>query len=298
MNKTWQLRGLTALLALGWLASACAREANTLEEEDGGVESDTAGSGGSGSASPAPVGGKASGGKGGGSASAFGGTNAFGGSNAKGGTAGQPAGSSGTGGHSGSGGRASTGGSGGTAQAGGSGGSSNGGATTVPPDVLARASAVVYYQTSHGMPSDGTIQMKLYVVNQGPDPLPVANVSIRYWFTAEATPELHQYYHGPAYADDDASFVEAGENSYALMTFSGDGTLDKGQDMNSSEVQLEITNNATKFDQSNDYSWAPSSSSSAPNDKLTLYLDDKLIWGCEPSGVCFDDGSAGAGGAR
>lgn len=293
MNNTWQLRGLTALLALGWLASACAREANTLEEEDGGVESGTAGGGGSG-VNPAPGGGKASGGKTSGSTSAFGGTNA------KGGTASKPAGSSGAGGNwgSGGGGRAGDGGSGGTAQAGGSGGSSSGGATAVPPDVLARASVVIYYQTSHGMPSDGTIQMKLHVVNQGSDPLPVANVSIRYWFTAEAAPELHQYYHGPAYADDNASFVEAGENSYALMTFSGDGTLTKGQDMNASEVQLEITSNAAKFDQSNDYSWAPGSSSSAPNDKLTLYLDDKLIWGCEPSGACFDDGSAGAGGGR
>jgi hypothetical protein len=287
MNKTWQLRGLTALLALGWLASACAREANTLEEEEGGVESGTAGSGGS--ASPAPGGGKASGGK---TASS---TNAFGGTNAKGGSGGKPAGSSGAGGHAGSTGGGS-GGSAGAAQAG-SGGSSSGGATSVPPDVLARASAVVYYQTSHTMPSDGTIQMKLHVVNRGSDPLPVANLSIRYWFTAEATPELHQYYHGPAYADDNASFVEAGENSYALMTFSGDGALTKGQDMNASEVQLEITNNAAKFDQSDDYSWTPSASSSAPNDKLTLYLDDELIWGCEPNGACFDDGSAGAGGS-
>jgi hypothetical protein len=43
--------------------------------------------------------------------------------------------------------------------------------------------------------------------------------------------------------------------------------------------------------------WQPTAKASTPNDKITLYLDDKLIWGCEPSGACFNSGAGGAGSA-
>jgi hypothetical protein len=294
MNKTWQLRGLMVYLALGAsLAAACAREANTLvDAEEGDVTSESGThAGGAGQVSP---------GKGGSSTSAFGGSSSSkgGGGKGGGGKGGAPSSEGGEGGSASVGGRAgspSTAGAGGAS--GGTAGSGSGGVTTLPPDVLARASAVVYYETSHTMAADAAIQMKLYVVNQGPDPLPVANLALRYWFTAEIAPELHQYFHGAAYSDDSASFVDAGADSHVLMTFSGSGTLSKGQDRNLSEVQLEITSNSAKFDQSDDFSWAPSSTSSQPNPKLSLYLDDQLIWGCEPSGACFDDGTGGAGGA-
>ncbi|HEY6081403.1 MAG TPA: cellulose binding domain-containing protein, partial [Polyangiaceae bacterium] len=299
MNKTWQLRRLAVYLALGAsLAAACAREVNTLVKEEGDVTSE--------SGTHAGGGGQVSPGKGGSSTSAFGGTSSKGGGGKGGGGKGggvssQGGGVSSQGGEGGSGSVGGLTGSAGKAGAAGAsgagGGSGSGGATTVPPDMLARASAVVYYETSHTMATDGTIQMKLYIVNQGPDPLPVANLALRYWFTAETAPELHQYFHGAAYTDDSASFVDAAADSHVLMTFSGSGTLSKGQDRNLSEVQLQITSNVAKFDQSDDFSWAPGSTSSQPNPKLSLYLDDRLIWGCEPSGACFDDGGAGAGGA-
>jgi endoglucanase len=185
-----------------------------------------------------------------------------------------------------------------TGGTGGAGGSSAGTAGNaaggVPPDVLARASAIVYYQTSHTAASDNTIQMKLHIKNQSPDPLPMANVKIRYWFTAEVATELHQYYTGPEAKLPKAVFVNDGADSHALMTFGG-GSIVMGGDLNASEVQLEITNNTGKFNQADDFSFAPSSATSTPNDQITLYLDDTLIWGCEPSGACFDD--AGAGGA-
>ena len=79
------------------------------------------------------------------------------------------------------------------------------------------------------------------------------------------------------------------------MAFGG-GSIVQGGDMNASEVQLELTNNTAKFNQANDFSWQPADTVSAPNDKITLYLDDKLIWGCEPGGTCFGDGAGGAPG--
>jgi Cellulose binding domain len=278
MTKTWQLRALCVYLTLGLpLAASCAKEANTLEPDDTGSGATSSG----GSTSKAGTTSKA------GSTSAFGGTSGKAGSGAggKAGVAGSVAadgGDSGTTAGTASGGKAS----------GGTGGS---GATMVPADVLARASAIVYYQTAHATAMDGTIQMKLFIKNQSPDPLPMDHVKIRYWFTAEVTTELHQYYTGPQAQQPKAAFVSAAKDSHALLTFGG-GSIVMGGDMNASEVQLEISNNSGKFNQADDFSWNPADSAATPNDKVTLYLDDKLIWGCEPSGACFDDGG-GAGGA-
>ena len=60
-------------------------------------------------------------------------------------------------------------------------------------------------------------------------------------------------------------------------------------------AQLEITNNSSPFNQTDDFSWNAADTAAAPNDKIPLYLDDTLIWGCEPSGKCFGDGAGGAG---
>src|SRR4051794_29225298 len=117
MIKNWNFRGFALYLTLGIpLAASCAREANTLDGSETGGSSN----GSAGKTSPtAGTLGKAG-------TSAFGGSASTGGVAAAGGVAGKPA----AGGASG-----------------GSGGS--GGTTGVPPDVLARAGAVVYYETTH-----------------------------------------------------------------------------------------------------------------------------------------------------
>lgn len=285
MNQTWQLPAFAGYLLLGLpLAASCAREANTLEEAE------SQGGGGSTPGSAGAVASKAGAGKGGSASGAFGGTNSKGGGGGKPGTAGSSASDGGDG---------ATAGSVGTAGGmGGGGGSGSGGSgSSVPPDVLARASVIVYYQTSHATALDGTIQMKLFIENRSADPLPMANVEIRYWFTAEVATELHQYYTGPEAKQPQAVFVSDADNSHASMTFGG-GSIAKGADLNASEVQLEVSNNGGKFDQSDDFSWQPGASASTPNDKITLYLADTLLWGCEPSGVCADAaGGNGAGGA-
>lgn len=274
MNKTWQLRVLALHLTLGMpLAASCAREANEIDASPGGATAGSAAKGGSGGGQSVGTAGK------GGMSGAFGGTSAKAGS---GGEAMADAGEATAGGAAG----ASSG-----EDAGGMGGA---GGTDVPPDVLERASVIVYYQTSRTTALDGIIQMKLFIKNQSPDPLPMSSVKIKYWFTAEVEPTLHQYYTGPQAQQPKATFVDAGDESHALMTFGG-GSIVMGGDLNASEVQLEIANNTGKFNQADDFSWQPSSVVSTPNGKITLYLADRLVWGCEPSGVCAED--AGAGGA-
>ena len=290
MIKTWQFRAFSLYLTLGIpLAASCAKEANTLEgdetEQGGSGNTSKAGTTGNSQAGTLAKAGTT-------------GNNAFGGSTStagkgSGGTEAAQGGSAGTAG-------TSSGGKGGSGGAAGGSGGAGGGGTTVPPEVLARADVIVYYETSHTTASDKIIQMKLYVENKSADPLPMANVKIRYWFTAEAATTLHQYYTGAEAQTPKAVFVDAGEDSHALLSFGG-GSIVKGGDRNKSEIQLEIASNTTAFTQTGDYSWQPTSTTSKPNDKITLYLDNELIWGCEPTGKCFGDatgaGGAGAGGA-
>lgn len=284
MTKTWQLRAFAVYLTLGLpLAASCAKEANTLEGEGAGDTAGSTSTSGKGSTNTAGTLAKA-----GTTSGAFGGTATTGG---KSGSAGDTAMDGGE--------AASVGGT--TAGAAGSAtGGSGGSGTTVPPDVLASASAIVDYRTDRATASDKTIQMVLNIRNQSDNPLPMTNVKIRYWFTAEAAPTLHQYYTGEDVRPPSAKFVDDGANSHVLLTFGG-GSIKKGDIISRSEVQLVIENNLTPFNQADDFSWQPTSTTSKPNGQITLYLDDKLIWGCEPSGKCFDDdggsGGAGAGGA-
>jgi hypothetical protein len=282
MAKISQLRGLVLVAWLGapLVAASCARETSSFEPgagQTGGAKTSAGNKPAAGSSTIAGT-----------TGSAFGGTSS------------QQGGKSATGGA----GTGTTDGEGGDeSAAGGSPGDATGGSAMVPPDVAMRASAVVYYQTAVTAASVSRIEMKLNLKNKSADPLPMTNVSIRYWLTAEATPAVHNYYAGPSVTPVKTVFVDAGAESYALMTFVGAGTIAQQEtDLNKSEIQLVLDSPTGAFTQTNDFSWDPSAASSQPNPKITMYLGEELIWGCEPSGKCVGDGvgdgdgGAGAGG--
>jgi hypothetical protein len=273
MINTWHWRALAVYLgALSPLAASCAREANSLEDDD------AAGGGASSKAGATSKAGASS--KAGATTNPFGGTNTGSGGRAPVGLGAEP----------------STEGGDSSVNAGGTAGVRAGGGTSavgVPPSVLANASAIVYYQTDKATAATNVISMRLYVENKSSDPLPLANVKLRYWFTAEVTPTLHNYFNGNAITGELQTFVSDGPNSHVLFSFSGT-SLAQGADLNASEIQLQIDNNTGMFAQADDFSWQPAYTSRMPHDKITLYLADELIWGCEPSGKCA---AAGAGGA-
>jgi hypothetical protein len=283
------------------VAFACATESNQIEPPgNGGGSGNTSGSG-SGATSgnggtgltSGTGGSSSSGGKGGTGNSAFGGSAGVGGSgnggttggtSSSGGTAGTSGGSSGAGG-------TTTGGTGGTS--GGSAGS--GGTGGVPQDVIDAADVVAHTKNDKTTASSSEIFFHFYLENQSDDPLPMANVEVRYWFDPDGvTPQVAKYYQAASIQGQTVAFQEAGANSYVKMTFTGN-TITKGADLSASEFQLQITGGT--FDQSDDWSWT-ASGTRAPNDKVTVYLDGTLVWGCEPTGACFDDvaGTAGGGG--
>jgi hypothetical protein len=275
MNKTWQLRALAAYLAVGApLAASCAREANTLEEEPEG-------SGGSSSGATSKAGNTAKTGT----------SNAFGGTASKGGSGGKTTMTEG--GEAPAEGGEGTGGSAGSSAGGTAGGGGMGGMIGVPPDVLANASVVLHYLCQETAVNSSKIFMKLFIENKSDDPLPMANVKVRYWFTSEAaSPQVTAPYDGGNIEGLTNTFVLDADNSHVLITFSGNDIL-KGADLNANEFQLQIEGGAQN--QSNDWSFQAAYTARMPHDKITVYLDDELIWGCEPSNTCAGDGGGGGG---
>jgi hypothetical protein len=251
----------------------------------------TFGTGGSTGGTFGTGGSSATGGKGGtsatgGSASSTGGSNSSGGSTSTGGSSSSTGGTTSTGGSA-----SSTGGSGGTNANSGSGGA---------PDI-ADASVVLYYQAKNTDATTKQVFMRLFMKNNAATALDLSHVSVRYWMTAEVTPNPHSYYSASGMDLTGAPvYVDAGDNSYLEFTFGPNGQVPAhNTDLNATEFQGTIDpSNGGEFDQTNDWSFNPDLDTDPPqpNDKITVYVGGKLIWGCEPSGACPVNGEGGAGG--
>lgn len=176
--------------------------------------------------------------------------------------------------------------------------SSSGG---IPQDVLDNAEVVVEYKVNGAGASESSNQIfaHFYLRNQSSDALPLETAELRYWFDPDGLSySTTSYYSGP---DVTREIVLAagndGEFDYMGITFPASASLPANNDLNQSEMQMTLMSSGGNFDQSNDYSFDASFVTQAPHDKVTFYLSGKLIWGCEPSGVCAGDdlGQAGAG---
>jgi hypothetical protein len=213
----------------------------------------------------------------------------------------------GTGGSGGTGGTAGKGGSGGavggTAGTGGTGGANGGtagkGAAGAPAcGDTTDAGLVLHYLVSNTQESTQQIFFHLYFENTSDAALDLGRVAVRYWMTAETTAfDTVTDYRGPLVSDERAEYVDDGEFSHLYITFSGNDVPPMNSDLNPTEVQFRIqTRNGAMLDQSDDYSFAPSFMTKTPHDRITVYVDGKLAWGREPSGLCPGQGEGGQGG--
>jgi hypothetical protein len=215
-----------------------------------------------------------------------------------------------TAGIGGSGAKAGEGGSAGTLATGGAGvagdgGTGRGGAPACADS--ADSGVIVYYVVGNTQDSSQQIHFHLYFKNNSDQALDLGRVTVRYWMTAETdafNPPTTDY-RGPQVAGEHAEYVEDGEFSHLRITFNGSEIPARNwnpdleiEDINPTEVQFRVQARAEhRFDQSNDYSFAPRSMTKQPNDRITAYLDGKLVWGRTPSGLCSDLGEGGQAGA-
>jgi hypothetical protein len=222
----------------------------------------------------------------------------------KGGASG--AGGKGTGGSTGgTAGKGGTGTGGSVAGTGGTGGANGGtagqGRAGAPAcgDRTDDAELVVHDLVGKGQETSDRVFFHLYLENNSNDPLDLGRVEVRYWMTAEPSDldaPVSDFASQAVFLGRRAEFVQAGELSHLLMTFTGQIPA-QNADLNGAEVQfLLVARNGGRFDQTNDYSFAQSYETKTPNDRITAYVDGKLAWGREPSGLCPGEGEGGQGG--
>jgi hypothetical protein len=156
-------------------------------------------------------------------------------------------------------------------------------------DPLLRAT----FESRDGSPTNNLIQPKLRVVNGGASPVPLAQITLRYWYTNETAPsaqvfQLYLAQNETTWASIPASrvtsrFVNTSRplaDTYLEIGFASTaGTLAAA-----GAVGLEFNVHAQSwrpYDERNDYSYSPSQTR-IDWSRVTVYRNGVLAWGKEP----------------
>jgi hypothetical protein len=282
------------VVALGLAGVACARSDDLENTGDSGARRD-----GTGATTAGGVGGSTGTGASGGSGPTT--TTGTGGVGGAGGRGGSP--STGVGGAGGLGGGTGTGGSG----TGGAGGTGGGGPqdasvadvlTPIDAGTCTTCKLRVQYRASDTNPTDNQIKPHFNIVNVGTTSIPLRELVLRYWFTADGDrPQLYSCdYAMIACSNVTGKIVkmtmpEQGADSYLEIGFGASaGTLaPNGQ---TGEIQNRFNkDNYSNYNEADDYSFDPSRTTFTDWMRVTLYHNGGLVWGIDPECANPRDGS-------
>ncbi|MDC0714520.1 X2-like carbohydrate binding domain-containing protein [Stigmatella sp. ncwal1] len=136
--------------------------------------------------------------------------------------------------------------------------------------------------------SSNSINPRFKIVNTGTSALNLANVTVRYYYTADANKAQSFWYDWASVgtANVKGSFVtmaapKTGADTYLEIGFtSGAGSLSPGA---SAELQIRFSRTDwSNYTQTNDYSFDPTGTSYTDWNKATGYISGSLTWGIEP----------------
>jgi cellulose 1,4-beta-cellobiosidase len=201
-----------------------------------------------------------------------------------------PAASGSGGSSSAAGGNGSSGGAGaasGGAGAAAGGGSSAGGSGGLPGTGGAPAGLSVSYQCAAPETIAQQLRASLNIHNGGDAAVDLAELTVRYWFTAEGAAAGQAFECDYAVIGEDnvsGTFADASgtdADTYLEISFAGATTLAPGAE--SGEIQARFyKTDFSDYDQSNDWSFDPTKTAPAPWDRVTLHHGGALLWGTEP----------------
>ena len=282
------------LVGLGLAAMACAGGEELERTGDSGPRSDGAG------AAPTGAGGGPPGSGGAGGSGTTTSTGTGGGAGGRGGSSGSTG--TGVGGAVGTGGATGTGGSG-TGGAGGTGGSiQDGSVADVPTPIDAGTCTTcklrVQYRASDTNATDNQIKPHFNIVNVGSTSVPLRELVIRYWYTADGDrPQAYWCDYAMINCSNvTGKFVklttpEQGADSYLEIGFGAGAGILAGNGQ-SGEIQNRINkDNYSNYNEADDYSFDPSRTSFSDWMRVTLYHNGGLVWGIDPECAHPRDGS-------
>jgi hypothetical protein len=162
----------------------------------------------------------------------------------------------------------------------------------------------VQYRASDTNAADNQIKPHLNIVNVGTTSVPLRELTIRYWYTADGDrPEMYSCDYAVINCSNvTGRFVklgtpEQGADSYLEIGFAaGAGTLPgNGQ---TGEIQSRFNkDNYSNYNEADDYSFDPARTSFADWMRVTLYHNGGLVWGIDPECANPRDGSTCSGDA-
>ncbi|GIV95827.1 MAG: hypothetical protein KatS3mg057_0484 [Herpetosiphonaceae bacterium] len=149
----------------------------------------------------------------------------------------------------------------------------------------------VQYRAGDTNAGDNQIKPHLQIVNTGASSVPLAELTVRYWYTVDGDKPQNYWcdYATVGCANVTARFVKlsspvSGADYYLEVGFtSAAGSLAPGA--SSGEVQNRFAKNDwSTYDERDDYSFDASKTSFADWSRVTLYRNGTLVWGTEPGG--------------
>lgn len=165
--------------------------------------------------------------------------------------------------------------------------------TAPPPAATATSSGSsgvkVQYLPGNTAASSQAISPKVILVNAGSSSIPLTEIKIRYWFTADGTQPQNYWCDYAAFgcSNISAQFVtlpaaRPGADSYLELSFaSGAGSLAPGA--NTGQIQNRFSKNDwSNYIQTGDYAFNASIAQFTDWNHITVYRNGTLIWGIEP----------------
>jgi GH35 family endo-1,4-beta-xylanase len=147
----------------------------------------------------------------------------------------------------------------------------------------------IQYRVGDSNALDNQINPNFKIVNHGNQPVDLANLSLRYWFTADNAPGFNFFID---YAQIGNSNVLGkvvavtpaveGADHYIEISFKSDaGVVAPNGDSGSIQTRLHKSD-WSNFNENNDYSYKGTQTTFSDWSKVTLYRNGQLIWGVEP----------------
>jgi len=151
------------------------------------------------------------------------------------------------------------------------------------------SSLKIQYEDGDGVVGNNAIKPFLKIVNTGTVSIPLSELTVRYYYKREAAvaQNLTIDYAVIGKTNITGSFYTMGSptstaDAYLELGFlTGAGSIAASGDTGVIKVRIN-NSNWSNFNEANDYSYAPSLTSFADHDKITLYHNGVLVWGIEP----------------
>jgi len=156
---------------------------------------------------------------------------------------------------------------------------------TVTPPIVVTSDLSINYRDAGNSVTDNSINPHFEIINNGTVAVAYSDLTARYWFTSEDSNDLNYWCDWAQLGTSNVtgSFGQANGMNYLEVSFAAAaGSL--AANSNSGNIQNRMAKtNWSNFNEANDYSYDSTKTSFTTHDKVTLYQNETLVWGIEPS---------------